>query len=59
MKLSPEDRRWLRRMVRDVLAEVIAQEAQHGGYDGATNVSDDEWAEEGKKAKRKRIGFKP
>lgn len=59
MKLSPEDRRWLRKMVRDVLAEVIAQEASHGGYDGATEIVEDGWSEEGKKAKRKRIGFKP
>lgn len=55
MKLSPEDRRWLRRMVREVLAEVIATEARHGGYDGAQEVVEDDYAERG----RRPIGFRP
>lgn len=55
-RLSRADKTWLRKMVREVLAEVIATEAQHGGYDGATTVEDDNWAEEGKKRPR-RIGF--
>lgn len=54
MKLSPDDRKWMRRMVRDVLAEVIRTEATHGGYDGATDVTEDDDAEQGK---RRQIGF--
>lgn len=52
--LSADDRAWFKLTIRSILAEVIASEAQHGGYDGATEVTDDEWSEE---AKRKRIGF--
>lgn len=57
MSLSVEDKRWITKTVRRILAEVIAEEAQHGGYDGATAVTDDDWSEEGKKGKRRRIGF--
>lgn len=58
--LNKADRLWIAKAVRRILAEVIRDEAQHGGYDGATDVSDDEWAEQGrKKSRRKRIGFKP
>lgn len=58
MALTKADKLWIRKAVREILAEVIAQEASHGGYDGATDVTDNDWSEEGKKAKRKRIGFK-
>lgn len=57
MSLTRADKQWIRKAVREILAEVIAQEAQHGGYDGATDVGEDEWAEEGKKRKPRRIGF--
>lgn len=58
--MTAKDWKRLERIVRKVLAEVIREEAQHGGYDGATPVTDDEWAEEGKKKRRRRrIGFKP
>ena len=57
MSLTRADKQWLLKAVRRILAEVIATEA--GGYDGATPVTDDEWGEESKKGKRKRIGFRP
>lgn len=41
---------------RRVIKEMIADEqTQIGGYDGATEVKDDDWAEEGK---RRAIGFR-
>jgi hypothetical protein len=48
-------------MVRDEIAKLLedmieGQQAAMGGYDGATDVTDDDWAEEGK-PKRRRIGF--
>ena len=55
MALTKGDKAWIRKAVREILAEVIAQEARHGGYDGATDVTED-WVEEGKR--RRRIGFK-
>jgi hypothetical protein len=59
VSLTRADKLWIRRTVREILAEVIRTEATHGGYDGATPCEDDEWADEGKKSKRKRIGFRP
>ena len=56
MSLSKADKLWVAKTVRRILAEVIRTEAVHGGYDGATDVTDDEWAEEGKR--RRKIGFK-
>lgn len=57
--LTAADRKWIAKTVRRILAEVIATEARHGGYDGATNVGDDDWQDNGKRGKRKRIGFRP
>lgn len=65
--LSPADKRWIRKIVREVTREefravikqMIAEEqTQIGGYDGATEVVDDDWADEGKQHRR-RIGFTP
>lgn len=39
---------------RAIIDEMVQVE-QMGGYDGATEVKDDDWAEQGKR--RKRIGF--
>ena len=58
MALSPTEKRWLRKMIREefreIITEMIAEEkTQQGGYDGATPVVDDDWADEG----IRRIGF--
>ena len=60
--LTQEDKGWLRDMVRRefrrIIEEMVAAEegqsepSQLGGYDGATKVTEDDWAEEG------RVGFK-
>lgn len=52
MALTAADKRWIRKCVRDVLAEVIAEEAaaQLGGYEGATSTDEGDY-EQG------RIGF--
>lgn len=59
MQLSRADKRWFRRMVREEArnaVEDLFDEAgvRTGGYDGATPVERDAWAEEG----RKRLGFR-
>jgi hypothetical protein len=58
--LSAADKTWIRKALKDeiksLLDDMVAgQVAAHGGYDGATSVTDDEWAEEGRK--RPVIGF--
>lgn len=63
MKLSAADRKWLRAEIRRIVSAEVASlvsdaaEQQLGGYDGATPVIEDEWADEGKKAARPRVGF--
>lgn len=45
MALSKADKVWMRRTLRDVVTEVLAElvaSAQHGGYDGATPVVDED-----------------
>lgn len=63
--LTAADKKWLRKILRDLfraearslLEDMIeGQVAQMGGYDGATDCTEDDWAEEGK-PKRRRIGF--
>lgn len=58
MSLSAADKRYLRKMVKEEIDRAIHDfvEGQHttqGGYDGATPVTDDDWAEDG----RRRVGF--
>jgi hypothetical protein len=59
--LSTTDKRWIRKMVRDEIRALLedmleGQQAAMGGYDGATEVVDDDWAEEGKR--KRRVGFR-
>lgn len=50
-------RAMLRAEIRSLLDDMVeGQQAAMGGYDGATEVQDDDWAEESKR-KRHRIGF--
>lgn len=58
MTISVSDKRWIRKMVREefrtIIDEMISEEkTQTGGYDGATEVKDDDWADES----RRRVGF--
>lgn len=60
MALSAADKRWHRKMVREEIASLLddilaGQIQQAGGYDGATEYKDDDWADESRK--RRRIGF--
>jgi len=53
MALSAADKKWFRKMFKDEIAtllEDMVASAQHGGYDGATPVVDDDDTES-------RIGF--
>lgn len=57
--LTAGDKAWLRKEIKRIVersVEQLVSEAAsgHGGYDGATSVTDDEWAEEGR---RRRVGF--
>lgn len=57
--LTTADKKWIRAMVRAEIRKVIEEIAtseQVGGYDGATEVKEDEWAEEGRK--KRRVGFR-
>ena len=69
MALTAADWKRLRKLMREVfraearslLEDMIeGQVAQMGGYDGATEYKDDEWAEESEtpKKRRRRIGFR-
>lgn len=60
MALTQKDIARLRSMfraeVRSLLDDLIqGHDEAMGGYDGATEVKDDDWAEDGKR----RIGFEP
>lgn len=62
MALTAADKAWIARRIeksiRGFLDEFLAaQIEQVGAYDGATEVVDDDWADEGKKAPRRKIGF--
>lgn len=57
--LTREDKAWLRKMLRaeiDALLKDMIEGQQMGGYDGATEVKEDDWSDDGKR-KRRRIGF--
>ena len=63
--LNAADKRWLRKILRAEIASLLedmikGQAEQLGGYDGATEYKDDEWAEESEtpKKRRRRIGFR-
>jgi len=45
MALTAADKKWFRKMVKDEIAallEDMVASAQHGGYDGATRVVDED-----------------
>lgn len=58
--LSREDKAWLRKTIRaeiDALLKDMIEGQQMGGYDGATEIKEDDWSEDGTKRKGRRIGF--
>jgi hypothetical protein len=53
--LSAADKRWLLKQVKKLLDDMVTGYEQAGGYDGATNVPEDE---DGSRIRR-RVGFDP
>ena len=58
MTLTKSDKNWISRCIERIVRRLLEQEAeitaQFGGYDGATDARDDDWADE---SRRKKIGF--
>lgn len=58
--LTRADKSWVRKMVREEIGSLLEDivVSQIGGYDGATDVSeDDDGSEQGRKPSRPAIGF--
>lgn len=61
MALSEGDKKWVKaeiarifkRSVAHAVEQAVQNIAQHGGYDGATTVTEDDYAEEA----HRRVGF--
>lgn len=60
MAITQKEWARMRKMMREEIESLLNdfEATQTGGYDGATPVVDDEWADEGSKRRAKRIGFR-